>query len=123
MKVLVVDDSGTMRSIQKRSLVKLGVAEQDISEAANGQVGLDTFKGYQFDLILTDWNMPGMDGLTFVKEVRKADKDIPILMVTTESERERVVTAIQAGVSDYLLKPFTHEELGEKLKRWAPSLK
>ncbi|MFQ5731529.1 MAG: response regulator [Planctomycetaceae bacterium] len=118
MKVLLVDDSGTMRSIQKRSLFKLGVAEDDVAEAENGQVALDLFQAGGFDVIISDWNMPVMDGLTLLKEIRRRDADVPIIMVTTESEEARVVSAIQAGASDYLVKPFTGDALQEKLQKW-----
>jgi two-component system, chemotaxis family, chemotaxis protein CheY len=121
MKILLVDDSGTMRAIQKRCLFKLGVDESDIVEADNGQAGLTAFESQSFDIVLTDWNMPVMDGLTFLKEIRTRNKDIPVVMITTEAERGRVVTAIEAGVSDYLVKPFTAESLNAKLEKWVPS--
>ena len=119
MKVLLVDDSGTMRSIQKRCLIKLGVAEGDIADAENGQVALQLFEAGQFDLVLSDWNMPVMDGLTLLKEIRQRNTTIPVIMITTESERSRVVAAIQAGASDYLVKPFTQDDLNGKLQKWA----
>lgn len=118
MKVLLVDDSGTMRTIQKRCFLKLGVAEDQIVEAENGQQALESFEKGDFDVVLTDWNMPVMDGLTFLKEIRQRDTKIPVLMVTTEAERERVVTAVNAGVSDYLVKPFASDDLQEKLEKW-----
>lgn len=118
MRLLLVDDSGTMRTIQKRCFLQLGVPEQNIVEAANGQAGLDRFNEGDFDMILTDWNMPVMDGLTMLKEIRTKDKDVPVIMVTTESERARVVAAVSAGVSDYLVKPFTTDMLRDKLKKW-----
>jgi two-component system, chemotaxis family, chemotaxis protein CheY len=120
MKILLVDDSGTMRAIQKRCLYKLGVTGDDVVEAKNGKVALEAFGAESFDIILTDQNMPVMDGLTFVKEVRATNKDIPIVMVTTESERSRVIVAIEAGVSDYLVKPFTPDDLSAKLRKWVP---
>lgn len=120
MQILLVDDSGTMRAIQKRCLFKLGVAEDCIVEADNGQAALDKFCAGSFDIVLTDWNMPIMDGLTFLKEVRTRNKQIPVVMITTEAERTRVLEAIQAGVSDYLVKPFTAEALGSKLEKWVP---
>jgi two-component system, chemotaxis family, chemotaxis protein CheY len=120
MKILLVDDSGMMRVLQKRCLLKLGVAPDDIVEAENGQVALDAFASETFDIIMTDQNMPVMDGLTFVKEVRTTNKDIPIVMITTDSERSRVISAIEAGVSDYLVKPFTPDDLRTKVRKWVP---
>ena len=121
MKILLVDDSGTMRAIQKRCLFKLGVAEDDVVEADNGQTGLAEFDKGGFDIVLTDWNMPVMDGLTMLKEIRTRNADIPIIMITTESERARVVAAIEAGVSDYLVKPYTADALNAKLEKWVPT--
>ncbi len=116
MKILLVDDSGTMRTIQKRCLNSMGV--KDISEAADGLAALDLCRSESFDIILSDWNMPKMDGMEFLKEFRKLDSRTPFIMITTEAERERVVLAIQAGVSDYLVKPFTPDALRLKLERW-----
>jgi len=116
MKVLLVDDSGTMRTIQCRCLNKLGI--EDIAQAEDGVQALELFEAGQFDIVLSDWNMPNMDGLTLLKEIRQRNKDIPVIMITTEAERARVVTAIQAGVSDYLTKPFTPASLQEKLEKW-----
>lgn len=119
MKVLLVDDSGTMRTIQKRCLSKLGI--EDVTEAEDGVQALDFFVAGPFDIVLSDWNMPNMDGLQLLKEIRQRNKDIPVIMITTEAERARVVTAIQAGVSDYLVKPFTPDSLKSKLERWVTS--
>ncbi|MEQ8853651.1 MULTISPECIES: response regulator [Gimesia] len=119
MKVLLVDDSGTMRTIQKRCLSKLGI--EDVTEAEDGVQALEYFVSNQFDIVLSDWNMPNMDGLQLLKEIRQRNKDIPVIMITTEAERARVVTAIQAGVSDYLVKPFTPDSLKSKLERWVTS--
>ena len=116
MKVLLVDDSGTMRIIQKRCLNSLGI--EDVVDAEDGQQALDHFLKQTFDVVLSDWNMPVMDGLTLLKEIRQWNKEIPVIMITTEAERARVVTAIQAGVSDYLVKPFTPDGLKEKLEKW-----
>ncbi len=115
MKVLLVEDSGTMRTIQKRCLNKLGI--EDIVEAEDGQRALEYFDRNTFDLILSDWNMPNMDGLTFLKAIRERNAEIPFIMITSEAERQRVVTAIQAGVTDYVTKPFTAESLREKLEK------
>ena len=82
---------------------------------------LALFEADKFDIVLTDWNMPVMDGLTLLKEIRSRDQEIPIVMITTEAERARVVTAIEAGVSDYLVKPFTADALNAKLDKWVPA--
>ena len=114
-RVLVADDSGTMRKIILRSLQAVGV--QQTTEAANGDEAVALFAPGQFDLVLTDWNMPGKSGLDVVKEIRAQDAKVPIIMVTTEAEKGRVMQAIQAGVSDYLVKPFTADTLRQKLEK------
>jgi len=116
MKVLLVDDSGTMRTILKRCLKKLGV--EDIVEAEDGRCALAQFEKQAFDVVLCDWNMPHMDGLTLLQEIRRRNAQVPVVMITTEAERGRVVAAIQAGCSDYLVKPFTPEALRQKLEKW-----
>ena len=120
MKVLLVDDSRTMRMLQIRTLEKIGITS--ISEAEDGVIALELFKNSELDLVMTDWNMPNMDGLTLVQEIRQINKEIPILMITTEAERSRVVTAIQNGVNDYLVKPFTADVLKEKLEKLVASV-
>ncbi len=114
MRILIVDDSKTMRSIQKAILGQLGYS--DLEEACNGQDALSKLGSFKPDLILLDWNMPAMDGLTFLKEYRSKGNKTPVIMVTTESEKPRVIEAIKAGVNNYLLKPFTPEILGERIK-------
>ena len=114
-RVLVADDSSTMRKIILRSLQAVGVSE--VTEAGDGDETLNLFKPGDFDLVLTDWNMPGKNGLEVTQEIRKQDAKIPIIMVTTEAEKSRVLEAIEAGVSDYLVKPFTAETLREKLEK------
>jgi len=116
MKVLLVDDSSTMRTIQRRCLNTLGV--EDITEAANGRMAIDLFGEGHFDVVLTDWNIPVMNGLTFLKELRQQNTTVPVIMITTEAEKRRVVKAIEAGVSDYLMKPFTPAQLKSKLEKW-----
>ncbi len=116
MKVLLVDDSSTMRIIQHRSLTALGV--EDIVEATHGRQALELFDAASFDLIFSDWNMPVMNGLDFLKEIRLRDKEIPFVMITTEAERARIAAAIQAGCSDYLVKPFSRDRLKAKLEKW-----
>ena len=114
-RVLVADDSSTMRKIILRSLTAVGVSST--VEAADGIEAVNLFKPGDFDLVLTDWNMPGKNGLEVITEIRAQDANIPIIMVTTEAEKSRVLEAIQAGVSDYLVKPFTADMLREKLEK------
>ena len=114
-KVLVADDSSTMRKIILRSLQAVGVT--DVAEAADGDEAVTMFRQGDFDMILTDWNMPGKSGLEVVQEIRKTNETVPVIMVTTEAEKGRVMEAIQAGVSDYLVKPFTADTLREKLEK------
>ncbi|MFN9978482.1 MAG: response regulator, partial [bacterium] len=113
MKVLVADDSGIMRKIIIRSLNAVGVS--DIVEAADGQEAIDAYKAEPVDLILTDWNMPNKSGLDVVTEIRALGSTVPIIMVTTEAQKSQVIAAIQAGVSDYLTKPFEADDLRAKL--------
>lgn len=116
MKVLLVDDSGTMRAIQRRCLNKLGI--EDIHEAGDGVEALAVFDANPVNVVLTDWNMPNMDGLTLLQQIRQRDREVPVIMITTEAERSRIVQAIQSGVSDYLVKPFTPDRLQEKIEKW-----
>jgi len=104
-----------MRKIILRSLNAVGVSST--VEAADGDEAIKLFSPGEFDLVLTDWNMPGKNGLEVITEVRKQDQKVPIIMVTTEAEKSRVLEAIQAGVSDYLVKPFTADTLREKLEK------
>jgi two-component system chemotaxis response regulator CheY len=104
-----------MRKIILRSLQAVGVSEA--VEAQDGVEAVNLFKPGEFDMVLTDWNMPGKTGLEVVQEIRAQDAKVPIVMVTTEAEKGRVMQAIQAGVSDYLVKPFTAETLREKLEK------
>ena len=113
--VLVADDSGTMRKIIIRSLNAVGITS--VVEAADGAQAVALFKPGAFDLVLTDWNMPGKSGLEVIKEIRALDQQVPIVMITTEAEKSRVVEAIQAGVTDYLVKPFNSDTLREKLDK------
>jgi len=115
MRVLVADDSSTMRKIILRSLQAVGVT--DITEAADGTEAVALFKPGAFDMVLTDWNMPGMTGLEVLQNIRTQDQNVPVIMVTTEAEKSRVLQAIQAGVTDYLVKPFTADTLREKLEK------
>ena len=116
MKVLLVDDSKTMRSIQKKILEQLG--EVEFSEAGDGVEGLAilTAAPGTFGLVVIDWNMPNMDGITLVQKIRETDKKTPLVMATTEAEKSRVLEAIRAGVNNYVVKPFTPELLLEKVQ-------
>lgn len=114
-RVLIADDSKTMRTIINRSLASLGVTS--VAEAADGVEAVALFAQSHFDLVLTDWNMPRKTGLELVKDIRAQNQQVPIIMITTEAERERVMQAITAGVSDYLVKPFTTETLRDKLSK------
>ena len=113
MKILVVDDSATMRRIVIRSLTELALGE--FVEAENGAKALEAVEKGGFGLVITDWNMPVMSGLEFVTALRASNAEIPILMVTTNGSSVDVVDALKAGVSDYVVKPFTAETLKEKV--------
>jgi two-component system chemotaxis response regulator CheY len=112
-RVLIADDSKTMRTIISRSLTALGVSS--VTEAADGNEAVASFAEGEFDLVLTDWNMPGKTGLEVIRDIRAKNTQVPIIMITTEAEKERVLSAINAGVSDYLVKPFTTDTLRDKL--------
>ena len=113
LRVMVIDDSKTMRNIEKSILNQLGYTE--IEEACNGQDALTKVAAFNPDLLLVDWNMPNMDGITFVKTFREQGNKTPIIMVTTENEKTRIVEAIKAGVQNYVVKPFTPDVLGERI--------
>jgi two-component system, chemotaxis family, chemotaxis protein CheY len=111
MRILLVDDSKTMRNIEKSVLQGLGASA--IEEAGDGQDALSRVDAFNPDLILLDWNMPVMDGITFVRTFRGKGRTTPIIMVTTEAEKSKVMEAIQAGVNNYAVKPFTPEVLSK----------
>ncbi len=113
MNILLVDDSRTIRNIQKNVLKELGY--ENVWEAEDGVQALARLKEEIPDLMLVDWNMPNMDGITLIREVRKTNKSLPIIMCTTESEKSRVLEAVKAGVNNYIVKPFTVDSLGEKI--------
>jgi two-component system chemotaxis response regulator CheY len=116
MKFLVVDDSVTMRRIILNALQRIGYT--DAVEAADGQEALAKFDA-SISFVITDWNMPVMSGLEFARAVRAMPRgqSVPILMVTTRGAREDIVTAVEAGVNNYILKPFTPSVLKEKIDR------
>jgi two-component system, chemotaxis family, chemotaxis protein CheY len=115
LKILAVDDSPTMRRIIVNTLKRAGY--EDVTEASDGKDAMAKMKVEQFNFVITDWNMPEMDGLTFVSQIRSLDefKDMPILMVTTRSVKDDIIEAMKAGVNNYIVKPFTPETLGEKI--------
>jgi two-component system chemotaxis response regulator CheY len=117
LKFLVVDDFSTMRRIVKNLLQELGY--NDITEADDGNTALPLLKNGSFDILITDWNMPGMPGLDLLKAVRADEKlaKMPVLMLTAEAKREQIIEAAQAGVSGYVIKPFTAVTLKEKLDK------
>lgn len=117
MKILVVDDFSTMRRIIKNLLKDLGFT--NVQEADDGSTALPMLQQGDFDFVVTDWNMPGMQGIDLLRAVRADDnlKDIPVLMVTAEAKKEQIVAAAQAGVNGYVVKPFTAATLKEKLDK------
>ncbi|MBE9529038.1 MAG: chemotaxis response regulator CheY [Proteobacteria bacterium] len=115
MKILVVDDFSTMRRIIKNILKELGYTNVD--EADDGSTGLEKLKGGNFDFVVTDWNMPNMPGIDLLKAIRSDGdlKKLPVLMVTAEAAKENIVEAVEAGVSNYIVKPFTAAALKERI--------
>jgi len=117
IKILVVDDFPTMRRIVRNLLKELGF--ENVDEAEDGQVALDKLRGGNFEFVVSDWNMPNLDGLEMLKQIR-ADPvmaKLPVLMVTAEAKKENIVAAAQAGASGYVVKPFTAATLEEKLNK------
>jgi two-component system chemotaxis response regulator CheY len=117
IKYLVVDDFSTMRRIVKNLLQELGY--QNVQEADDGKTAWPMLQAGSFDFVITDWNMPLMPGLDLLKAIRADEKlkSLPVLMVTAEAKREQIVEAVQAGVSGYVVKPFTAEILKQKLDK------
>ena len=117
MKILIVDDFSTMRRIIKNLLRDLGFT--NTYEADDGHTALPMLKNGNFEFVVTDWNMPIMEGIDLLKEIRKDPqlKHLPVLMVTAEAKREQIIEAAQAGVNGYIVKPFTAGTLKEKLDK------
>ena len=117
MKVLVVDDMVTMRRIVKNILKQLGFGNVD--EAENGQEALQKLRAETFGFVVSDWNMPVMTGIDMLRAIRADDKlkAIPVLMVTAEAQQSNLIEAVQAGVSNYIVKPFTAETMQEKIAK------
>jgi len=123
MKILIVDDFPTMRRIVRNTLRQLGL--QNVSEAGDGSEALEMLKTGGYDFVITDWNMPRMTGLDLLKAIRAdaALKTTPVLLVTAEADKENVIQAAQAGVNNYIVKPFTAAVLQEKIQKIFPDLK
>lgn len=117
MHILVVDDFPTMRRIVRTLLKELGFA--NVEEAEDGNEALTKLRSNPFELVVSDWNMPNLDGLEMLKKIRSDDalKHLPVLMVTAEAKKENIIAAAQAGASGYVVKPFTAATLEEKLNK------
>jgi two-component system chemotaxis response regulator CheY len=117
IKILVVDDFATMRKVIRNLLKQVGY--ENIIEAEDGVLALRVLKSQKIDLVISDWNMPNMTGLELLKSVRSDDdlKTMPFLMVTAEALQDNVIAAVKAGVSNYIVKPFTAEVLNEKITK------
>jgi two-component system, chemotaxis family, chemotaxis protein CheY len=115
--ILVVDDASTMRRIVRGLLRELSL--KNIREAENGTDALEELRRKKADLVISDWNMPQMTGIELLRAIRSdtALKDVPVLMVTAEARKENIVEAVQAGVNNYIVKPFSAETLQEKLNK------
>jgi two-component system, chemotaxis family, chemotaxis protein CheY len=117
IKIMVVDDFATMRKVIRNLLKQVGY--ENIVEAEDGIIALKTLKSQKIDLVISDWNMPNMTGLELLKAVR-SDEDLkptPFLMVTAEALQDNVIAAVKAGVSNYIVKPFTAEVLNDKITK------
>jgi two-component system chemotaxis response regulator CheY len=116
MKILVVDDFATMRQIVKKSLRQLGF--DNITEAVDGNDALNKLKADEYKFIVSDWNMPNMMGIDLLKAIRSDEKlkQLPFLMVTAEAQKENIIEAAKAGVSQYIIKPFTVDSLQQKIE-------
>ena len=116
-RFLVVDDFSTMRRIVRNLLKELGFSNVD--EAEDGAVALQKLNSAPFDFVVTDWNMPNMDGLALLQAIRRSPqlKHLPVLMITAEAKKENIIAAAQAGASGYIVKPFTAATLSEKLEK------
>ena len=116
MRFLIVDDSSTMRRIIINTLNKIGYKE--CHEAGNGREGIERLASTPVDMVITDWNMPEMSGIDFIRAVRANDatKALPVLMVTTNAAEDDIVEALKAGVNNYVVKPFTPDTIKEKIQ-------
>lgn len=120
MKILIVDDSQTMRNMHKKTLMEHSLKEDCLLEADNGDSALSLAKEKDVSLFFIDWNMPGLNGLELVKEIRGMDKyaETPIIMITSEAAKYNVIEAIDAGVTNYIVKPVQGNDLWEKISKY-----
>jgi len=116
IKILVVDDAPMIRRIMKNLLREIGFT--NIEEAEDGKVALQKLKSGKFDFVITDWNMPNLTGIELVQEMRKDPKlkNIPVMMVTAEAKKENIILALKSGVNNYIVKPFTPENVKSKIE-------
>lgn len=119
MKALVVDDSAVMRKILIGALGRAGIT--DVDQASDGQEAVAAVGATEFGLILMDWNMPNMLGIDAVRAIRAAGKTVPIIMVTTEAEKSRVLEALKAGANNYIIKPFEPDAIVDKIRQVMPA--
>ncbi|MEN6624717.1 MAG: response regulator [Candidatus Sumerlaeia bacterium] len=117
MNVLIVDDSTTMRKILINALKSVGINE--IDEACDGQQAVDAVLAKQYSVVLMDWNMPNMLGIDALKRIRLSGNNVPVIMVTTEAEKSRVIEALKAGANNYIIKPFKPEAVITKINELA----
>ena len=114
MKALVVDDSAVMRKVLIGALSQAGIT--DVEQAADGKEAVAATEKDAFDLVLMDWNMPNMLGIDALKQIRANGKTMPVLMVTTEAEKSRVIEALKSGATNYIIKPFQPQDIVGKIK-------
>jgi two-component system chemotaxis response regulator CheY len=115
MKIMLVDDSTTMRRIQRGVLTKMG--HTDILEARDGMDAMSQAAAQEPDLIVLDWNMPNMSGLEFLKQYRATGRQTPVIMCTTEAEKNKIIVALQEGATNYIVKPFTPDAFSERIQK------
>lgn len=122
-KVMVVDDSSVMRQIIKNNLKQLGFELGNLLDAEDGEEALNKINQGGIDLVISDWNMPKMTGIDLLRAVRADEvlKELPFLMVTSEADKEKIMEAVQAGVNQYIVKPFNANQLEEKVKKIFPN--
>ncbi len=120
MKVLIVDDSAVMRKVLRDALMKSDIT--DVGEASDGEEAVRAVMENAYDLVLMDWNMPKLSGIEAVLKIRRRGISVPIIMISTESEKSRVLEALKAGANNYIVKPFTPEIIAAKIKETMKSI-